>query len=190
MDDERQAEHESSTVKEGNPEIHFKCPCGAALNAPEGKASSQVACGRCGRILVVPRVSVPAGIGRDGEIELPTAEEAPAGEEFEMREEIRPSMSGMAVASLVLGLVGPFLGLLALAAGVLALIFGGVALRSIKRSPFLHGKGTAIAGIVLGVIDILLGITFVLAIYGSQKPEDSLNVVLSVASVIRLLHLF
>jgi len=205
MDDEHEAEQEPSTVKQDAgtqgqedamarsvdaAEIHFKCPCGAELNAPEDKASSQIACSRCGRLLVVPRIAVPAGIGRGDEIELPTAQEAPSGEEFEMREEIRSSMSGMAVASLVLGLVGPFLGLLALVAGVLALIFGGVALRSIKRSPFLRGKGTAIAGIVLGVIDILLGVTFLLAIYGSQKPEDSLNVVLSVASIIRLLHLF
>ena len=186
MDDERQVDSEPPATKEGaGLDIHFRCPCGAVLSAPEDKANTRVACGQCSRILVVPRVPVAAGISADDEIELPTAQEVPASEELEMEEKVKPPMSGMAVASLVLGLVGPFLGLLALVAGVLALIFGGVALRSIKQSPFVRGKGTAIAGIVLGVIDILLGVTFLLAIYGTHSTEDSLNVVLHLATLAR-----
>lgn len=174
-------------------EMQFKCPCGAVLKTTDDKVDSKVTCTQCGRMLVVPRVPVAVGVDeRDQEEEdLQVADEAPTVEELEARAEAKPAMSGMAVASLVLGLVGPFLGLMAVAAGVLALIFGGVALRTIAKSPFVRGKGTAIAGIVLGVIDILLGLTFIVAIYGSDKADDSLNVVLTIASAASSLnHLF
>ena len=176
-------------------EIQFRCPCGAVLKTTEDRAETRMACSQCGRLLVVPRVPVAVGIddrdrGRDDD-DLLVADEAPTEQELEARTEVKPSMSGMAVASLVLGLVGPFLGLMALAAGVLALIFGGLAIRAIAKSPFLRGKGTAIAGMVLGAIDILLGLTFIVAIYGSSKPEDSLNVVLFLtAAASSVIHLF
>ena len=157
-------------------DIQFKCPCGMVLSTPEEKAHERVACTQCGRILVVPRVPVAAGIDEPQQ-ELLEAEEAPVVERTVIVEERRATMSGMAVASLVLGLVGPFLGIMSLVAGILALIFGGVAIRSMSRSPFIRGKGTAIAGMVLGGIDVLLGLTFIVAIYGSSPPEDSLNVV-------------
>jgi uncharacterized protein DUF4190 len=60
--------------------------------------------------------------------------------------------NGMAIASLVLGIIGvliPFL-------GVLALIFGGVGMS--KANQGASGKGMAIAGLVLGIIGTLITI--------------------------------
>jgi hypothetical protein len=56
---------------------------------------------------------------------------------------------GFAIASLVLGLVGLLIPLL----GVLAIIFGGVALNQMKYGTG-EGKGMAIWGIVLGIVEI------------------------------------
>lgn len=55
------------------------------------------------------------------------------------------------VASLVLGILGLFFGLLA----ILALIFGILAKNKIKESPGMYkGGGMALAGIILGAIGI------------------------------------
>ena len=62
--------------------------------------------------------------------------------------------SGMAIASLVLGIVGF---LIPLICSVLAITFGGIALsNSNKRGA--SGKGMAIAGLVLGIIGCLVGL--------------------------------
>jgi uncharacterized membrane protein YvbJ len=63
--------------------------------------------------------------------------------------------SGMAVASLVLGIVGFFfLGFLS----ILAIIFGAIGLSQTGKDPSLKGRGMATAGLVLGIIGILGGI--------------------------------
>ncbi len=70
----------------------------------------------------------------------------------------------MAVASLVLGIVGTVFGLIPLTAfialicGVLAVVFGLVGLRKARSGA--PGKGMAVAGVVLG------SIAFVLAVVG------------------------
>ena len=56
--------------------------------------------------------------------------------------------SGMAKASLVLGIIGVFITILS----ILAIIFGFIALGQIKREPILKGKGMAVAGLILGFI--------------------------------------
>lgn len=70
----------------------------------------------------------------------------------------RPVVSrnnGLATASLVLGLVGIFLWILAVPS-VLAVVFGHVALTSIGRSGGAQrGAGMAIAGLVLGYLELL-----------------------------------
>ena len=64
--------------------------------------------------------------------------------------------SGMAIASLVLGICG---------ISLLAIIFGIVALNQIKKSNgFLTGKGMAIAGIILGSIAIVISIIVIVAV--------------------------
>lgn len=64
--------------------------------------------------------------------------------------------SGMAIASLILGIVG---------FSLFAIIFGIIALSQIKKSNGLvTGKGMAIAGIILGIIAIIVTIIIIIAV--------------------------
>jgi uncharacterized membrane protein YvbJ len=67
--------------------------------------------------------------------------------------------SGMAVASLVLGILGFIFNLLA----ILAIIFGAIAISQTNKDPNLKGKGMAIAGLVLGIIGIIGWIIAIIA---------------------------
>lgn len=58
--------------------------------------------------------------------------------------------NGMAIASLVLGIVGIFLPFLS----ILAVIFGGIGIS--KANQGASGKGMAIAGLVLGILGMLV----------------------------------
>jgi uncharacterized membrane protein YvbJ len=51
--------------------------------------------------------------------------------------------SGLAIASLVLGILG---------ISILAIIFGAIALNQMGQDPHISGKGLAIAGLILGII--------------------------------------
>jgi hypothetical protein len=75
-------------------------------------------------------------------------------------------LSGLAVASLVLGITWIFwLG------SILALVFGYMALSRMKRSPD-RGRGLAIAGIVLGWIGMVTLVISIAAIAGSGDDDD------------------
>lgn len=88
---------------------------------------------------------------------LPAQPEAPAPPQV-IYQVIQPQQTnGMAVAGLVLGILGiliPFL-------GILGLIFGAIGLSKANRGA--GGKGMAIAGVVLGIVGTLI----TLAILGS-----------------------
>lgn len=81
--------------------------------------------------------------------------------------------NGMAVAALVLGIVGsvfgliPILGLIALPLGILAIIFGFVGR---KRS---IGRGMALAGILTGALALLLAVIGLVIVRGAVKEIDS-----------------
>jgi Domain of unknown function (DUF4190) len=84
----------------------------------------------------------------------------------------QPRTNGMAVASLVLGIVGLILfGFLAIPP-VLALIFGLVALSQTKNAApgSVGGRGMAIAGVVLGSIGIVFFIVWIIAIASGSRP--------------------
>ena len=75
----------------------------------------------------------------------------------------QPGTSGLAIASLVLGILWIY-GI----GSVLAVIFGAVALNKISDDPRIGGKGMAIAGLVLGIIgSVLLVIILIAAGSGS-----------------------
>jgi threonine/homoserine/homoserine lactone efflux protein len=57
--------------------------------------------------------------------------------------------SGLAIASLVLGIVWVYW-----IGSILAVIFAHIALRNMKRDPSVGGKGMAIAGLVLGYVGV------------------------------------
>ena len=78
--------------------------------------------------------------------------------------------SGLAVASLVLGICGTFLGWMYLVAPILAIIFGGVAMRQIANSNGTRtGRGLAIAGLVLGIVCTVIYGLFLLALVGAAS---------------------
>lgn len=69
--------------------------------------------------------------------------------------------SGLAVASLVLGIIGFFTGI----TSILALVFGAIAMGQTKRDLNLGGRGMAIAGFVMGIVVLSFGILFVMAAF-------------------------
>ena len=70
----------------------------------------------------------------------------------------RPPTNGMAVASMVLGILG-VVGMIWIVSPILALVFGYIAKGQIDRSGGAQeGRGYAIAGIVLGWVGIVFGI--------------------------------
>lgn len=78
-----------------------------------------------------------------------------------------PSTNGFAIASLVLGIVWLwFLG------SVLAVIFGAIAIAQINRSQGAQtGKGMAVAGVVLGIIGVVLACVLALLIVGGSTVQ-------------------
>jgi len=71
-----------------------------------------------------------------------------------------PKTEGLAVASLVLGIVG-LVGCIVVAP-VLALIFGQQAKSKISQNPMLAGAGMAQAGFVLGIVGLVLDVFYIL----------------------------
>ncbi len=72
-------------------------------------------------------------------------------------------MDGLAIASLVLGLVWCYW-----ITSILAVIFGAVALKRIADSNgWRTGRGMAIAGLVLGIVESSVALIIVLAIASS-----------------------
>lgn len=73
--------------------------------------------------------------------------------------------SGLAVASLVMGIVGlvtPFF-----VFNLLATIFGAAALKAIARSRItLGGRGMALSGLILGIVGLIFWVIFVLFWFG------------------------
>jgi hypothetical protein len=81
-----------------------------------------------------------------------------------MQQPSRPT-SGLAVASLVLGIVG----LLSFVYGVgslLAVIFGAIGMKQTQDGQ-RGGRGMAIAGLVMGIIGLVAGVAFFLLVAGT-----------------------
>jgi len=74
------------------------------------------------------------------------------------------SYNGMAIASFVLSLVGLlFCGVVL---GIVAIILGAVALNGMKTSGNRQGRRLSLAGVIIGVLDIIAGIVIVLFYVG------------------------
>ena len=79
------------------------------------------------------------------------------------------STNGLAIASMVLGIVWIYW-----IGSILAIVFGHVALRQIKRNPWQTGRGMAIAGLVLGYLGLAIVTVLVVAVVvaaGSAPAE-------------------
>ena len=77
----------------------------------------------------------------------------------------QPKTSHLAVASLVCGIIGLlFLGVFI---GPLAIIFGAVAMNRINEKPLeLEGRGIAKAGIICGIVAIVVSIIVIILLTG------------------------
>lgn len=77
----------------------------------------------------------------------------------------QPRTNGMAIASLILGIVGLLLGVLFLfIPNILAIVFGHVASSQIKNSQGTQtGQGMAIAGLIMGYFIVVIGVIGILA---------------------------
>lgn len=82
----------------------------------------------------------------------------------EVQEMERQRTSGLAIASIVCGILSlvffwvPLFGFLL---GIIAIIFGAVAIRQIGREPNLGGRGMAIAGLVCGIVGVAGWVIFI-----------------------------
>jgi uncharacterized protein DUF4190 len=82
---------------------------------------------------------------------------------------VQPS-SGLAVASLVLGIVGlvfsfiPFIGVIAWPMVILGIVFGGIALNKANQAPASSSKGMAIAGLVCSIVGLAICVIWAAAV--------------------------
>lgn len=128
------------------------CPsCGA----PAQGAAFCATCGRAlagGPVVQAPPSTIPAPLGQPYAVSVHVAE---------------AKTSGMAIASLVFGIMGlltgwiPVVGVTGWVMAILAIVLGASALSQINRSAGqVGGKGMAISGIVLGIATLGIAILF------------------------------
>ncbi len=94
----------------------------------------------------------------------------------------QPQTNGMAIASLILGIVGLILGVLFLfIPNILAIVFGHVASSQIKNSQGAQtGQGMAVAGLIMGYFIVVIGVVGILAAiaipaYQAYSTQTALN---------------
>ncbi|PTY07131.1 hypothetical protein DB347_07410 [Opitutaceae bacterium EW11] len=88
-----------------------------------------------------------------------------------------PKTSGMAVASLILGILSVMGGAILLFPMVLAIVLGHIAYSKTNKDPSVGGRGIALAGLILGYASIFFGIIVAgllaaMAIPAFQKVRD------------------
>ena len=82
--------------------------------------------------------------------------------------------NGMATASLVLGIVSVFFNAFLLAPSVLAIVFGVMARGQIERDPSQGGSGMALAGLILGIIFLIVyAVAIVISLFIGQAALES-----------------
>ncbi|MBE7076296.1 MAG: DUF4190 domain-containing protein [Clostridiales bacterium] len=97
-----------------------------------------------------------AEIKKTAEVVDPVAETE--NTQVESNEVQTKKFSGKAIAGFVLSLAGiVFAGMIC---GIIGLILSSIALKNIKNNENLRGKGLAIAGLVISIIDIVIMIIY------------------------------
>jgi Domain of unknown function (DUF4190) len=122
----------------------------------------------------LPRVGEHAMTMRDPiGVELPPAPGDPDRPEYQAGlERLIPRNNGLAVASLVLGILSPFFWYFP-PLSILAVILGFASKGQINRSGGAQtGRGIATAGIVLGFLTLIGCLIFVLSLWGCLNSSD------------------
>ena len=143
--------------------IHFRCPCGKALHAREEYVGQTTRCPQCGTDLAIPSESGVQAAAPPPPRDWPDERPRPGpGRRYDRAWADRqrpPATSGMAVASMVLGLASLACSLFT---AIPALILGALGIRAINRSEGrLQGKGLAVTGLVTGALGLLLTLPLV-----------------------------
>jgi len=166
-------------------EFRVHCECGNEVAVP-AEDDASATCPECGRTLAAPSSSpppVPAAARRAGPFKCPFCCEAvdPMARKCpHCQEYLDPALaasrapglptSGLAIASLVVGLVSPFMLCLP---GPVAVLLGLGALVASSRGR-ARGKGMAVAGILLGLVctALLVLVVAAMGIALSQMPIE------------------
>jgi len=140
--------------------VAFTCPCGKALRAESVYVGRWVKCPQCGNSVQVPQAA-------GAEPAEPVGGAAPPDQAAFGGSATRVPC-GLAIASLIISLVGAFFVpvtlcfspviVLAICAGVVAIVLGIIARKQIARDPNLTGAGMALAGLIVGITDVALGV--------------------------------
>jgi uncharacterized membrane protein YjgN (DUF898 family) len=135
--------------------IRFTCPCGKSLTARDEYAGETTRCPGCDRELKIPAgENVQAGPAPRGAEEV-RVQSRPDREEIAEENPKPTKTSGMAIASIILGLLAVVP--CSIFTGLPAVIFGALSLGAIGQSHGrLKGKGLAVTGIVAGGVSVLL----------------------------------
>jgi Na+/proline symporter len=88
-------------------------------------------------------------------------------------EEEKGIMSEFAIASLVMGIVS-FIQIFGMEKAIVAVVFGLLALKRINRNAPLQGRKLAIAGIILGVISVILTIIFTIKFFPQLRQMQQM----------------
>lgn len=139
---------------------HFGGP--ATSSAGQPSSSRRIECVMCGELIPVNARTCrycgePVSIGSGGPSPATSYQGVPT--------------SGLAVASLVLGILGivfscfwPF----GIPCALLATIFGATGLK-VTANGEREGRGMAVAGLSMGIVGLLFCLLFVLAFFGAQR---------------------
>lgn len=149
-------------------------PEGGASSAPPPSGPPPSAPPPSGPAWGAPAPGAPAQGGYGGGYGAPSAPPGYGGGGFGDPGRPQGTSNGFGVASLVLGLLGLFTSWLVFGGllGIVAIVLGIIALGKVKRGE-ASSKGMPIAGIILGVISILVAI--LIAVVGASLFDDVSN---------------
>jgi hypothetical protein len=146
-------------------EITVTCPhCREEARAPADAAGRNADCPSCGKSFTIPPVAnnnPPPVRERVAPLPAPSAPHPASPIPLASAAVQMPVTSGMAIASMVLGILGLVGGWMCCGVvfPVLALVFGHLSLSQIQKSSGrLTGKNMAIAGLTMGYVGFLFGL--------------------------------
>ena len=153
----------------------FCLHCGQHIECDESYGGLQINCPTCGKSFALPQstqsvttAQPPARITPQSVSERKTVggdEQLPEGwKTSQSKKDSDHGVSGgkkqgMAITSMVLGIISLLTCYLAALPGILAIIFGHIARGKVKESPEKYtGKGMATAGCVMGYVGVVIGL--------------------------------